>query len=74
MSHETLSELTLFDCEPDAPEAPEARSIEDWCSAKLTAPHWFAAAKFHARWGQGRVLTESAYDAAVDAVQKIELR
>lgn len=54
--------------------APELKSIEDWGRAKQTELHWFHAAKFANRWGAGRMISESDYDAAIAAVQKIVLR
>jgi hypothetical protein len=65
----------MSDVDLSTHERPEPRrAIEAWAEDKGTEAHWFAAAKYHARWGAGREVTESVYDSAVHFVQNITLR
>jgi hypothetical protein len=50
------------------------RAIEVWARDKGTELHWFEAAKFSARWGAGREVSEEAFDAAIAHVKCIGLR
>jgi hypothetical protein len=62
--------------------APGLRAIEAWARDKGHLidekrgefSHWFIAAKFAARWGAGREVSESDFDAAIAHVQGIEVR
>lgn len=64
--------------QPDAAAAPPppvaVKPFEVWAKAKKTEAHWLNAARVTNHWAIGRELTEATYDAAIDAVQKVELR
>lgn len=59
---------------PEAAAAePTERTVEDWREAKGTPAWQWAAAKTMHRWPIGRVLTESAYDDAIEAAAHVPI-
>lgn len=54
-------------------EEPARRLVEDWARDKHVEAHWLAALRFAHHWGLGRAVSESEFDAALDAVQRITL-
>lgn len=60
--------------ESKAPRDPvETRPLEEWRAEKST-PEWlFAAAKMMHAWPIGLVLSESDYDAAIDAAAHVRI-
>lgn len=58
---------------PDPPK-PTLLTVEEWAAKKKTDAHWHLAACVVNHWAIGRQLTETEYDAAVEAAQKVEMR
>jgi hypothetical protein len=57
--------LVLSDAEKRAPGA--------WLDAKKSREWAFAGAKFAQQWPEGLEITEAAYDAAIHAVESLQL-
>lgn len=47
------------------PEA-ERKAVDEWAREKKTKSYVLAAVKAAANWAEGKMLTESEYDGAVD--------
>ncbi len=74
-SSEASANEALIEEVPVPVEAPprEAETVDEWRLAKRT-PDWaFAAAKMLHGWPQGRVLSESDYDAAIRAAMTVRI-
>lgn len=52
----------------------ERRTAEAWAAAKRTARHWFEGARVGNAWPVGKELSELEFDAAIAAVQSMEVR
>lgn len=67
-------ETTATTDEAIAPrESVEPRTVEAWRGEKATPAWLFDAAKTMHTWPIGRVLSESDYDAAIDAAAHVRI-
>lgn len=55
------------------PAAESGQAIEQWAQDKQTESWWLAGAKSRRKWGEGRVVSEAEFDAAINEVKGIRL-